>query len=72
MPLSPYFFLPVAVGIIVSVVITLVGLFLLGAIMSRFTKQNSLTAGLQIFSLAGIAILVGYAIGALADKLIKR
>jgi len=72
MPLSPYFFLPVQTGMIFSIVITLAGLFLLGATTSKFTKQNPLAAGLQILSLAGIAIVAGFIIGGLADKLIKR
>jgi predicted membrane protein (TIGR00267 family) len=71
-PLIPYLFCPVAVGIYISIGITLFGLFLLGVITSRYTKQNPLMAGLTIFLLAGTAIVVGYIIGHFSEMLISH
>jgi VIT1/CCC1 family predicted Fe2+/Mn2+ transporter len=69
-PLSSYFFMPVEDGIIFSICITLTGLFLLGVATSLYTKEHWLRAGLKIFILAGLAIMVGYALGHLADVFI--
>jgi predicted membrane protein (TIGR00267 family) len=66
-PLFPYFFLSVENGIIFSVIITLFGLFLLGIVTSFYTKENWLRAGLKILIFAGLAIIVGYVLGHLAD-----
>ncbi|MFA5830845.1 MAG: VIT1/CCC1 transporter family protein [Candidatus Paceibacterota bacterium] len=71
-PLLPYFFFPVGTGIYVSAGITLFGLFLLGVITSRYTKQNPFMAGLTIFLLAGMAIIAGYSIGRFADMFIPH
>lgn len=71
-PLIPYFFFSVQSGMYVSVTITLFGLFLLGVITSKYTKQNSFMAGLTIFFLAGLAIVAGYTIGHLADMFIPH
>jgi len=71
-PLLPYFFFPVDFGINVSIISTLLGLFLLGVVTSRYTKQNPLIAGLTIFLLAGGAIAAGYFIGHFSDMLIPR
>jgi vacuolar iron transporter family protein len=71
-PLLPYFFFPIHLGIRISIGITLSGLFCLGAATSRYTKQNPLSAGFTIFFLAGGAILAGYAIGHFCDMLIPH
>lgn len=66
LPVVPYFFLNIPYSIILSIVVTLIGLFILGVVTSRFTKRNWLRSGLEVFILAGLAALVGYAIGFLA------
>jgi len=71
-PLLPYFFFSVALGIRISIGITLCGLFLLGVLTSRYTKENPLIAGLIIFLLAGMAIVAGYVIGYFSDMLIPH
>ena len=71
-PLLPYFFLEVSVGIYASVGITLFGLFLLGVMTSRYTKQDPIIAGFTIFFLGGLAISAGYFIGHFADMLIPH
>ena len=64
-PLIAYFVLPIALAIKVSILITLVGLFGLGAITTRYTKSSWLRSGLRVLLLGGIALLVGFWIGKL-------
>jgi len=71
-PLLPYFFFSVFFGIYISIGITLCGLFFLGVLTSRYTKQNPIIAGLTIFLLAGAAIVAGYIIGHFSDMLIQH
>jgi len=63
LPVFPYFFFRTPFSIILSVTITLAGLFVLGVVTSRFTKRNWLKSGLEVFILAGLAALAGYLIG---------
>ena len=57
-PLLPYFFLPVEIAKYVSVIATLLGLFLLGYIPSKRVKS-----GLRMTIIAGGAIFLGFLIG---------
>lgn len=66
-PLSVYFIIPVFPAIYFSAVITILGLFLLGALTTRFTKQNWWRSGLEMVFLAGIASIVGYIVGVFVD-----
>lgn len=52
----------------VSVIVTLVALFGLGAYTTKFSKRSWWKAGLEMFSLASAAALVGYLVGRLADN----
>lgn len=65
-PLSAYFFLPAGTAIVVSVCITLAGLFVLGTIVSRYTKETWYKTGGHMFFFGSIALLVGYLVGALS------
>ena len=67
-PLIAYFVLPIALAINVSILITLVGLFGLGAITTRYTKSSWLRSGLRVLLLGGIALLVGFWIGKLVGS----
>jgi len=69
-PIFPYIFLSVSMAIPVSVIITLLGLFILGSVTTKFTKRCWWKAGLEMFVLAGVACAVGYSIGALANLLL--
>ena len=71
-PLLPYLFFPISTGVHVSVGTTLCGLFLLGVMTSRYTKENPIKAGMTIFVLAGTAIAAGYFIGHFSNMLIPR
>lgn len=64
-PLFAYFVLPISSAIKVSIVITLVGLFGLGAITTRYTQSLWLKSGLRVLLLGGIALLVGFWVGKL-------
>lgn len=65
-PLLPYLAMSDVVNAIpVSVVVTLVGLFALGAITTKFTKRSWWRAGFEMLALAGAAAGVGYSIGRL-------
>lgn len=66
-PLFAYFIMPISSAIYVSMFITLLGLFLLGAGTTKYTKGNWLRMGFRVLTLGGIALLVGYVIGEIAS-----
>ena len=68
-PVIPYFIFPISQAIIVSVVITLAGLFILGVLTTKFTKRNWFKAGAEMLMLASVAAAIGYVIGRLADMI---
>lgn len=68
-PLFAYFFLPINLAIKISIGITLIGLFTLGASTTRYTKNNWFRMGARVLILGGIALLVGYLIGKFASFL---
>lgn len=70
-PLLPYVFLPVNSAISVSIGATILGLFLLGSIMSRFTRQKAMLAGLEMVLIGSVAMFAGYVIGNIFDLFIK-
>jgi VIT1/CCC1 family predicted Fe2+/Mn2+ transporter len=66
-PLFAYLFLPISTALIISIPITLLGLFLLGVATTKFTKRKWWKAGFEMFALASAAALVGYGVGQLVD-----
>lgn len=64
-PLSSYIFLPIPVAIPLSIVVTLIGLFLLGVGTTRFTHQPKVRAGVRILIMGGIALCTGLLAGIL-------
>lgn len=70
-PLFAYFILPINVAIKISTVITLLGLFVLGAATTRYTKGSWQKMGLRVFVLGSIALLAGYLIGEFANNIIS-
>ncbi|PLX25638.1 hypothetical protein C0580_01990 [Candidatus Parcubacteria bacterium] len=68
-PLFSYFVLPIDLAIKVSIVVTLLGLFLLGASTAYYTKGNWLKMGSRVLFLGGIALLAGYLIGKFASSI---
>ena len=69
-PLFAYFAFPLNVAIYISIIITLAGLFILGAGTTKYTKGNWLKMGSRVLLLGGVALLAGYAIGKLAALIV--
>ena len=66
-PVLPYLFLPIPSAMPLSVGGSLVGLFLFGGLKGRVVKQVWWKSGLEMLLVAGVAALVGFLIGRLAD-----
>jgi len=64
-PLISFFFFEGVAGIIPAIIITLIGLFLLGAFKSKYTNKSWLNSGLEILLIGGLAAGAGYFIGSL-------
>jgi vacuolar iron transporter family protein len=65
-PLAPYVFLPSAqTALQVSVVVTLVALFIFGAFKGHFTGQSPLRSGLQTLLIGGLAAAAAFGIAKL-------
>lgn len=65
-PVLPYIFLPPSIQTIwLSVGLTLFFLFLLGAVVTKYTKRNWVKSGLEMLVLAGVAAAIGYVVGQL-------
>lgn len=62
-PLFPYVAFPLEIAIFVSIGLTLLGLFALGAATTKFSKRSWWKSGLEMLVLATFAAAVGYAIG---------
>ena len=62
-PLAPYFFLPASVAMPISMPVTLVGLFILGVFVAKYTAQHWFRAGIKLLIFGGIALAVGYLVG---------
>jgi vacuolar iron transporter family protein len=68
-PITPYLLLPVYTAIPVSIGVTLIGLFSLGAYTSRFSKRAWWKSGLEMLALASAAAGVGYLVGQLVSSI---
>ncbi len=64
-PLASYFVFPVVTATPFSIVITLMGLFILGIVMTKFTNDTWHKSGLRVLLLGGIAMTVGFIVGEL-------
>jgi predicted membrane protein (TIGR00267 family) len=64
-PLLPFTFLPVTNGIILSIVLSAMVLFVVGVYKARLTVGNPGKSGLEMAAIGTVSALVGYAIGAL-------
>jgi vacuolar iron transporter family protein len=64
-PLSPFFFLPIRAGIYVSMVISAVTLFIVGAVKAKMTVGSWAKSGVQMAVIGTISALAGYVIGLL-------
>jgi predicted membrane protein (TIGR00267 family) len=64
-PLVPFFFLPVGIGIPTSVAISALVLFVVGVYKARLTVGNPGKSGLEMAVIGTVSALVGYAVGVL-------
>lgn len=64
-PLVPYLMLPIQFAMPISVFVTLVGLFGIGAVTTKYSKVSWIKAGGRVLLLGFIALVVGYLIGEL-------
>ena len=71
-PLLPYFFIDVLQSIGVSVTVTLIALFFLGAYIARFSKRSWIKSGLEMFTLASAAALIGFVVGQIVEQTFIR
>jgi len=71
-PLLPYFIFSIPSAVFFSVGVTFIGLFALGCATTKFTKRHWFKAGMEMFSIAGLAALVGYLVGMIANHFILK
>jgi VIT1/CCC1 family predicted Fe2+/Mn2+ transporter len=64
-PLVPFLFVPISLGIILSVIFSAVVLFIVGAIKARMTIGHPGKSGLEMALIGTVSALIGYGIGAL-------
>jgi len=62
-PLIPFFFLDVGLGIIISLILSSLALFITGMIKARLTVGNKLKSGLELLVIGILSALTGYLIG---------
>ncbi|MSP14433.1 MAG: hypothetical protein EXR62_15955 [Chloroflexi bacterium] len=64
-PLMPYFFLPVGISMVLSILVAALALFLTGAYKARVTIGHPVHSGLELAAIGIASALVGYAVGVL-------
>ena len=64
-PLSPFLLLPVVTSIWVSILVTALVLYLVGAYKARITVGRPWKSGLEMAVIGTLSALVGYAVGAI-------
>ena len=64
-PLAPFMFVPVSTGILLSIGLSALVLFIVGAIKARMTIGHPGKSGLEMAAIGTISALIGYAVGAL-------
>lgn len=67
-PLFFYIILPIKKAVPLSIVITLIGLFVLGMSTAKFTKQPLLKSSLRVLLMGGIALVAGLVAGVLIGQ----
>ncbi len=65
LPLLSYLLLPIHQAIPASILLTLMGLFALGATATKFTKQPVIKSGVKMLLVGGVALAVGLVVGIL-------
>jgi predicted membrane protein (TIGR00267 family) len=62
-PITPFMFLPVSVSMWVSVIVTALVLFGIGAYKARMTVGKPLRSGIEMMVIGTLSALAGYAVG---------
>jgi VIT1/CCC1 family predicted Fe2+/Mn2+ transporter len=62
-PILPYLFLGVSIAVYISVALSALLLFAMGALKSRWTRRHWLISGLEVFGLGAFAGIAGYLFG---------
>ncbi|KKP99034.1 MAG: hypothetical protein US71_C0001G0008 [Parcubacteria group bacterium GW2011_GWD2_38_12] len=68
-PLSPYLFFNFTAAFKLSILFSLIALFVLGAISAKFSHTNKIRHGLEMLFIGGLAIVLGVVIGTLINKI---
>ena len=63
LPIAPIFFLPPEMSVYASVILTLLGLFILGLAKGKITGRPPLRSGLEVLVVGGLACSIGIAVG---------
>jgi len=69
-PLVPYVLLPISVAFYGSIVLSVIVMFAIGVVKSRWTKRNPIASGAEIVALAAFAGVVGYLFGSVLPGLL--
>lgn len=67
-PLLPYFFFSIGSAIVISIMVTLAGLFAVGVFTTKYSHRAWWKAGFEMLLLASAAALVGYAVGQAVER----
>ena len=65
-PLISFFFFPIKMAVIYSLIISAIALFITGAIEAKLTLKNWLSKGLQLMLIGMGAALIGFLVGKFA------
>lgn len=63
LPIAPIVLLPPSISVVVSVILALVGLFILGLGKGKITGRSPLRSGLEVLVIGGVACAIGIAVG---------
>lgn len=66
-PLAPYFLFSPEKAVIVSVIISLLSLFILGFVNAKLFGSNAIKEGFLALALGGVAVAIGIAVGQLVS-----
>lgn len=69
-PVFPYFFLPPTSGLVMSVFLTVIALFIVGAVKGKIVGVSALRSGLEMMVVSTVAAGVGFVIGRVARQLL--
>lgn len=68
-PLIPFFFLPVKIGMSIALLVSALALFIAGFMKAKLTVGNEFRSGIEILFIGMLAAMTGYIIGILFSKI---